>query len=209
MGKLYNIKDIIESSNAEIDRLIKKIGITDGECNILYGIAKAKSFMKVDEENDYVNTVICSLKDDAMRNVLKTLGKTVDDIEDVETLMVEKFRNETYNEVSGIDKYVYVLDPSDDVCEVNGFENNWHMTGIKPAWAKQCIFILCADDYGEYGKNEDNIESILYLDDNFARLNTENYFGSDDYEKLKERFPHLFEGLKQCGFKTFYGKYEL
>lgn len=207
MGKLYNIKDIIENSDLEINRLIKKIGITDNECNILYGIAKSKPFMKV-EDNDYINTIICSLKDNAMRNVLETLGKTVDDIEDVEKLMIERFRNEIYNESLGIDKYVFVLDPSDDVCEVSGFENNWHMTGIKPDWAKKCIFILCADDYGEYGENEDNIESIIYIDDNFPILNTENYFGSDAFEIIKEKFPNLFKELKKCGFKTFY-EYEL
>lgn len=209
MGKLYNIKDAIENSNEKIIKLMDKIGITDGECNILYGIAKAKCFMKVDEENDYVNTIICSLKDNAMHNILETLGKSIDDIEDVENLMIEKFRNETYSEALSVDKYVYVLDPSDDVCEISVFETNWHMTGIKPAWAKKCVFILCADDYGEYGENNDNIESVIYLNDNFPILNTENYFGSDDFEKLKEIFPHLFKGLKQCGFKTFYGKYEL
>lgn len=202
MSKLYNIKDSIKNSNEKITKLMDKIGITDKECNILYGIAKAKSYMRVDERDDYINTIIRTMKDDAMQNVLKTLGKPIDDIKNIESLMIEKFRNETFNKALSVDKYVYVLDPSDDLCEISGFENNWHMTGIKPAWAKQCIFILGSDDYGDYGENEDNIGNLLYLNDNFSMLTTENYFDSDDFEKIKERFPNLIEGLKQCGFKT-------
>lgn len=107
MGKIYNIDDLISKSNEVLRAKMQKLNINKEQLDVLYAVASAGCMFKI-EDGSLKYDVVRSVKVGAIKNIL-TVFNIENDFDDIEDILISKFRNESYINSKKYDgaKFVY------------------------------------------------------------------------------------------------------